>query len=624
MGFWTDLGNIAVGAIEQDKANTKERFAIRAEELQANRASLLKRKDKRYQKDIENYYKEKDKFKTIESANAAYSKDGNVSQYAAKILPLTTPGWKDLPEKLKTSMINGYKGETIDYKMAGTLDEIEQNAAMADAAITRYTSTALDDARGNRFLINKILGTKSKAEAEQLKDMEAALKAQNAVKLTETSVNPEFVGLKVEGTGGLYSNIDKASDGYKTFRNKNYEQLKNITDLNSKVTSKDNNEAIKASFKNLGMTNTKDYFKENRQSGEITGFMKGGANFAESVYSTYKHNQDFLKRNGTDYLFVKFNGQIGELPSYYGKSNMNGTVANRMKDYAVPVANNNILGKGGALNFKTVLRNEDNLIVVPTANTIDFDDTIFGSNKVLTNSEKSDVSQTYAKVLMDISSERVNDELQLNPLLLKQNQARLQNLKYGETNSLLNDVNFKFGAALLQKGLITKEQFLENNVNNQFYNFKNDKDETPFKDIIDNINVVKPKETGETGNVTGKTGNEQGSIKVKFSDGKTYTLPNTETVRKDLEKDKENIISQEVVQPIKQEEKIIDNIKTDTVNKKKTPADFGETNKPVFETREEILRILPYPMSGKEIKETYAIDNTTVKFNDLTKFKPLT
>ena len=27
-------------------------------------------------------------------------------------------------------------------------------------------------------------------------------------------------------------------------------------------------------------------------------------------------------------------------------------------------------------------------------------------------------------------------------------------------------------------------------------------------------------------------------------------------------------------------------MKTDTVTKKKTPADFGEVNKPVFETRE--------------------------------------
>ena len=52
---------------------------------------------------------------------------------------------------------------------------------------------------------------------------------------------------------------------------------------------------------------------------------------------------------------------------------MNGIVANRVLEYGVPVGNNNIIGDGGKLNFKTVLRNEDNLIVLPN-NTIDFDD----------------------------------------------------------------------------------------------------------------------------------------------------------------------------------------------------------------------------------------------------------
>ena len=40
MGFWTDLGNFAVGAIERDRENTAEKFKNRAEELKANRNSL--------------------------------------------------------------------------------------------------------------------------------------------------------------------------------------------------------------------------------------------------------------------------------------------------------------------------------------------------------------------------------------------------------------------------------------------------------------------------------------------------------------------------------------------------------------------------------------------------------
>ena len=176
---------------------------------------------------------------------------------------------------------------------------------------------------------------------------------------------------------------------------------------------------------------------------------------------------------------------------------MNGIVANRVLDYGVPVGNNNIIGDGGKLNFKTVLRNEDNLIVLPTANTIDFDDSIFGSKRILNDTEKSKVAQIYTKVLMAESSEKnKKNQMELNPLLLKQNQEILQNLKYGESNKLLNDINFNFGVQLIKEGIITKEQFLENGYNNAAYNYEKD-GKTPFKDFVDGITVTLPDDKGD-------------------------------------------------------------------------------------------------------------------------------
>jgi len=52
MGFLTDIGNIAVGAIERDREITKEDLAIRAENLQANRNILIKQKDKKYDREL--------------------------------------------------------------------------------------------------------------------------------------------------------------------------------------------------------------------------------------------------------------------------------------------------------------------------------------------------------------------------------------------------------------------------------------------------------------------------------------------------------------------------------------------------------------------------------------------
>ena len=74
-----DFADFAVGAIEQDKVNTKEKFAIRAEELQANRASLIKRKDARYAKDIAAYDAEKKKYDILKSAASDF-KNGAIDE----------------------------------------------------------------------------------------------------------------------------------------------------------------------------------------------------------------------------------------------------------------------------------------------------------------------------------------------------------------------------------------------------------------------------------------------------------------------------------------------------------------------------------------------------------------
>ena len=74
-----DFGNFAVGAIDKDRQNTAEKFKIRNEELQANRASLIKRKDARYKKDIEAYDAEKKKYDSLQSA-AKNFKENNISE----------------------------------------------------------------------------------------------------------------------------------------------------------------------------------------------------------------------------------------------------------------------------------------------------------------------------------------------------------------------------------------------------------------------------------------------------------------------------------------------------------------------------------------------------------------
>ena len=71
MGFnWMDVANVAVGAIDRDREITKEDLAIRADNLKAERDSLIRRKDAKYDYELKKFYKEKEKADEIKSLNA--------------------------------------------------------------------------------------------------------------------------------------------------------------------------------------------------------------------------------------------------------------------------------------------------------------------------------------------------------------------------------------------------------------------------------------------------------------------------------------------------------------------------------------------------------------------------
>ena len=69
INLW-DIGAIATGAIERDREHTAENLKIRADELSAKRNALIQRKNKKYDKEIDSYYKEKGTLDKISSLNA--------------------------------------------------------------------------------------------------------------------------------------------------------------------------------------------------------------------------------------------------------------------------------------------------------------------------------------------------------------------------------------------------------------------------------------------------------------------------------------------------------------------------------------------------------------------------
>jgi len=240
MGFLTDLGNVAVGAIERDREITKEDLAIRAENLQANRNILIKQKDKKYDRELKEYYKEKEKFDAIAQANENYNLESiDARTYASQVLPITTTGWANMTDDNKERMINNFDGKTLSYNLVGSEDEINKKAAIAQTLINNETASAIKDAKGNSFLINQILGKKEAAEKDLLSAIETKLNAAETVKMTSKDVNQDYVGKEVKVSGDSDSVIGNFSTAkladYNKFRDKLFNVVKDYKYIDTDV-----------------------------------------------------------------------------------------------------------------------------------------------------------------------------------------------------------------------------------------------------------------------------------------------------------------------------------------------------------------------------------------------------
>jgi hypothetical protein len=286
MGWLTDIGNVAVGAIDRDREITKEDLIIRAENLQANQKLLVEQKKKKYDKELTDYYKEKEKFDEIEKMNALKASGGTTDRaYAAFALRNTNIGWDSLPDKEKMIQINAYDGKTINYELTGSTAEINKKAADAITLINNETSAAIKDAKGNSFLINKILRKKEKVEKDIYAAIEGQLKAADAVKMTTESVNPENVGLDVKVGGGTVGLASMSAENALRYENR-FDKVHDKAFYENPQNAKDILAWIK-SVKLLGQ-DTEAAFKFNADDTEITGVGDAGSALAETYKNLYQ------------------------------------------------------------------------------------------------------------------------------------------------------------------------------------------------------------------------------------------------------------------------------------------------------------------------------------------------
>ena len=213
MGLLTDLGNFATGAIERDKELTNEKLAIRAEELKANRDLMIAMKKDKYAADIAEYKKEKAKSNEIKQLNSAAA-SGNMdnSSYAKQFL-LHSLGTEKFNALQKADpqgfldMVDNFANQAkanggLDYKFTLDRNSIDNQFGTDTKIINKGFAKAIEDAKGDSFLINKILNKKSTIDKDVNADVESQLKAAKVV-TEETIDNDKKIIKFAEGTKRL-------------------------------------------------------------------------------------------------------------------------------------------------------------------------------------------------------------------------------------------------------------------------------------------------------------------------------------------------------------------------------------------------------------------------------------
>jgi len=213
MGLLTDLGNFATGAIERDKELTNEKLAIRAEELKANRELMIAMKKDKYAADIAEYKKEKAKSNEIKQLNSAAA-SGNMdnSSYAKQFL-LHSLGTEKFNALQKADpqgfldMVDNFANQAkanggLDYKFTLDRNSIDNQFGTDTKIINKGFAKAIEDAKGDSFLINKILNKKSTIDKDVNADVESQLKAAKVV-TEETIDNDKKIIKFAEGTKRL-------------------------------------------------------------------------------------------------------------------------------------------------------------------------------------------------------------------------------------------------------------------------------------------------------------------------------------------------------------------------------------------------------------------------------------
>ena len=574
-----DIASFATGVVKADEKATAERLVDRRAELAADRQFYIDMKTKKYESELISFEEINKKYKAIQAVSAKFEGQEEVdpTAYGKAYLQETNPTllyqyetlYADNPQLLNSKLATFADSSVRDYKTTNTRDALDSKLKLDVDAITADYKTQLENAKGDSKLINAIIGKRDKKIADTIQENEdgktGVVKAKEIAVETDTDSKPTFEFGKVK-------EVDFAVP--KKFKEK-------VAPLRIKL---NDNTEIKKENVNINLT----FFSENDiavpkqfltkdTDGNTTGLKGPGNTF---VNQTNSLANQAVKTLTNESLYASTGGDSSLISNDFNPNKINGMVSDRLANYSVVSSDK----KDGFFSDR------NNIVAIVPFSIVDSNNTLGGYQFVNKGQTKA-VGEAYLQALKNIdATNNPEGTIERSQKYLNDFQNKLLRTNPGEQTKEVETVQNEMIRILTEKGMIT-----------------------PAPNEV-NVNE-------DSSNVT--TGQDQKTMQVEIN-GKTVTMIDNEESRNMLAEDIQKGENIKIINNVKQEEKIIDSATTETVTEpiKKTPADFGQVNQPVFETLESIRKVITMPMTGEEIKNTFDI-SPGLKINSKTVFRPL-
>ena len=588
-----DIASFATGVVDADTAATQERLKDRRAELQADRQLYIDMKTKKYESELKSFEDENKKYKAIQSVNAKFEGSETPvipSDYGKAYLMETNPQlllqyetlYKDNPNDLNKVLSTFGDKSIVDFKTSTSRDALDTKLKSDISAITAGYKKALENARGDSKLINAILGKRNKeiklVIAENKDGENGAIAAKEIA--TETDSN--------EARGFEFGAEPEVANTYlfkKWKKDSNIQTLRK--DIKGKISSIHKG-TVNTTLNTLGSLNIslpKQFltFDQGKTSGTITGIKDKGKVVVEHI--TLLDNQA-LNFMSNEWIFGK-DTDATNVSNYYSEIEAENLVTSRVRDYS----------SEGTVNQqkKGFWKDRENFVGFVPFSVVGLDNNFIykedGGGVTINSDSRKQVGSLYYQTLKKIAM--ANDPEFKNSTeseAINKLQDKLLKLREGESSNLLTQVKNEMAIGL--------------------------KLDTSTKTSTEDSKAIAPS-NNET------TSKSIDTITIIKTDGSK--IENVENTAENIAKAKEDGYTVEAIKPdIKTEEKVIDSITNENITKpiKKTPADFGQVNQPVFETLESIIKVITMPMTGEEIKNTFDI-SPGLKINSKTLFRPL-